>query len=450
MRRALVVGAVLALTVTGMATPARASDDGGRGEHGGGQPLPGYTVDNPALTPLTTPDGPTRVLQGIHAHAAYDVEVPPHWNGDLVMYAHGYRGQGTVLTVDPPPFGLREKLVAEGYAWAASSYTDNGYDVRSGVLSTHDLATYVEELVREPRHVYLIGVSMGGHVTGRSVEQYPEFYEAALPMCGVLGDNHLFDFFVDENLVAQDLAHVADYPATADYLSAKVPQILSSLGLVGITPGGSPTNALGLQYRSIVVNRSGGQRPGADNAFSFWYSFLFPFTLWAPDNGGTLAQNPGRLATNIGTVYDPNAPVDVNATVTRIAPTDAADRASKALTSSPRISGKPRVPVLTLHDLGDLFVPFSMEEIYGANAAKHHRSSLVVQRAIRAAGHCEFSPAEAGQAWDDLVTWAHTGVRPAGDDVTNPVAVASPTFGCTFTDSSAFLTGTRPLFAPCP
>ena len=150
---------MLALGMLALAPAAHAHD----GDHdAGGTPLPGYTVSNPPLAPLAVNGDATRVFQGVHAHAAYDVEVPAQWNGDLVMYAHGYRGQGTVLTVEPPPFGLREKLVAEGYAWAASSYYDNGYDVRAGVLSTHELAEFFEELVDEPNDVFLVGVSMGG------------------------------------------------------------------------------------------------------------------------------------------------------------------------------------------------------------------------------------------------------------------------------------------------
>jgi hypothetical protein len=444
--RLLTLGAAISLLILGLATPAAA----GSPQDDGSQPLPGYTVNNPPLPPTAVDGHPTTVYQGVFNHAAFDIEVPPDWNGNLVMYAHGFRGQGNVLTVDPPPFGLRQKLVNEGYAWAASSYYDNGYDVRAGVLSTHDLAEHFGDLVAPPRSVYLVGVSMGGHITGRSVEEYPHFYVGALPMCGVLGDNRLFDFFIDENLVAQDLADVPNYPPTADYLTADVPSIESALGLKGITPGGSPTNALGTEYRSIVINRSGGDRPGANNAFSFWYSFHFPFTLWAPDNGGTLAQNPGRTATNVDTVYLPDTPVEVNSTVQRVAPTDPVDRLRASLTQSPRILGRPVVPVLTLHDLGDLFVPFSMEEIYAGEVAQHDRSGLVVQRAIRAVNHCEFSPHEVGQAWDDLAHWVATGVRPAGDNVADPATVANSNFGCAFTDQTVHATGTRPLFAPCP
>ena len=56
-----------------------------------------------------------------------------------------------------------------------------------------------------------------------------------------------------------------------------------------------------------------------------------------------------------------------------------------------------------------------MEQAYARDVAWHGRSRLVVQRAIRATQHCEFSPAEAGAAWDDLVSWVRTGAprRPA-------------------------------------
>ena len=113
------------------------------------------------------------------------------------------------------------------------------------------------------------------------------------------------------------------------------------------------------------------------------------------------------------------------------------------------VDGKPHVPVLSLHDLGDLFVPFSMEQYYAADVAANGRSHLLVQRAIRAVGHCEFSPAEVTTAFDDLVEWVENGTRPEGDDITDRATVADPTFGCRFSDPAAYLTGTRPLFPRC-
>src|SRR6476619_7478574 len=53
---------------------------------------PGDTVD------MST----TSRWQGVLKGALYKVEVPANWNGQLVMYAHGYRGTGNLLTVDAP------------------------------------------------------------------------------------------------------------------------------------------------------------------------------------------------------------------------------------------------------------------------------------------------------------------------------------------------------------
>ena len=69
----------------------------------------------------------------------------------------------------------------------------------------------------------------------------------------------------------------------------------------------------------------------------------------------------------------------------------------------PVVNGTPSIPVLTLHDLGDLFVPFSMEQVYANRVAAAGRSDLLVQRAIRGVGHCDFTPAELVRGFTDLV-----------------------------------------------
>ena len=453
--------AALALLLGGAPAVAGRDTTARRGAVPSDQPLPGYTVNNPTLAPISVGGRSTRVFQGVHQHAAYDVEVPADWNGELVMWAHGYRGTGKVLTVDTPGYGLRQKLLQEGYAWAASSYATNDYNVATGVTTTRGLAVRAADLIgRRPARTYVAGVSMGGHVIGRSLEQYPRFYDGALPMCGVLGDQELFDYFLSYNLVAQDLADREAYPPPADYLTADVPVIQQRLGLAGLTPATDTTNDLGKQLRSITTDLTGGDRPGAAQAFAVWKDFLF--TLYTPDTGGPLRENAGRLAQNADTTYSPSAPVDVNATVRRVTPVDRVSRHTQRLTEIPRIDGRPLVPTLTLHGLGDLFVPFSMEQVYAREVAGHHRSGLLVQRAIRAAGHCEFTPTEVGTAWDDLTTWVESRdgrghrpeQRPAGDDVLTPATVAAPTYGCRFTDPTAYQLpqafATRGLYARCP
>ena len=414
------------------------------------QPLPGYTINNPPLTPEVVNGQPTKVLQGVHRHAAYSVEVPAGWNGRLAMWAHGFRGGGTVLTVDPPGFGLRKQMLGQGYAWAASSYYANNYDVRAGVTTTHDLAQLFGELVAKPEQVFIAGVSMGGHIIGRSLEQYPGFYDGALPMCGVLGDHELFDFFLDYQLTAQALSDIRAYPLPADYQKAVVPRIQQALGLTNLVPGGPDTvTERGAQFRAVVTELSGGPRPGATPAFAFWKDFLFGLGAAAPE-GSSLAQDPGRLATNLDTRYRPNTPVDLNREVQRVAPRDWRSRLTPVLTEAPKIAGRPTVPVVSLHGLGDMFVPFAMEQDYRSDVAHNGRTKLLVQRAIRTVNHCEFSPGEVGAAWNDLVGWVDHGTKPAGDVVDDPAVVAAPDYGCRFTDRTAYNgPGTRKMFPAC-
>ncbi len=80
-------------------------------------------------------------------------------------------------------------------------------------------------------------------------------------------------------------------------------------------------------------------------------------------------------------------------------------------------SGNITVPVLSLHNTGDAFVPFKHETDYRRKTLAAGTGDLLVQRAIRRAGHCNFSPAEREQAFDDLVAWLEQGLHPQGEDV---------------------------------
>ena len=90
--------------------------------------------------------------------------------------------------------------------------------------------------------------------------------------------------------------------------------------------------------------------------------------------------------------------------------------------------------MLTLHNLGDLFVPVLNEIAYVNRVNANGKGELLVQRAIRGVNHCDFTPEEFSTAFLDLVAWLEFGIKPAGDDFADPAAVADPNFGCAFTD----------------
>lgn len=420
----------------------------------GGGPKPRYFVDESKL-PFDALPGAT-AHWGVHARAGYQIEVPDNWNGSLVVWAHGFRGTGLELTIDKHP--LRDLLIPMGYAWAASSYDRNDYDIASGVKSTHALIKHFNGLVGKPFQILMTGGSMGGHITGVLIEQYPQLFDGAMPICGVMGDHALFDYFFDFNLAAQQMGLGAStYPIDpAPYLFGNVPTIKSNLESF---PGGWPNflNTRGTNFKSLVEIQSGGDRPNFDEAWFFWNTF--------PDNGsgvpgnflfdlavgdGSLIRAPGSVVDNAKTVYqfdaDPTLTPEeqaLNDAIFRIA-AEPQTRRKQGLAQVPTITGDIDVPVLTLHNLGDLFVPILNQVEYANRVQTKGKSDLLVQRAIRGVLHCDFTPQELSTAFIDLVKWVDAGIEPAGDDFLTPTAVADPDFGCSFTD------GGHTLGTSCP
>jgi len=396
-----------------------------------GNPPSGYYVDETKL-PFDALSGTTTDRYwGVHGGAGYRIEVPENWNGELVLYCHGYRGIGLELTVSNP--SIRKYLVDHGYAWAASSYRTNAYDVKAGVMDTHALAKFFNGLVGKPKRTYIIGHSMGGHVTGVAIEQYPKSFDGALPMCGVMGDRELFDYFLDYQVVAQWLTEInVGFPFPMDYSTVIVPQMISELG----TPFPAVLNQDGVKLRTATKYFSGGDRPLFDTAFVAWGTFLFGQGI-STDTRSPLV--PGIVNDNTDRVYqlDDNSALSgeeilLNDEVLRVA-ADPQGRHPNGLANIPSISGDIKIPVLSLHTVGDLFVPFLMEQVYAQRVAAQGKSGLLVQRIIRDVGHCGFTTAEQEVAFADLVKWVEQGIKPLGDNVLNPLVVADPKYGCEFT-----------------
>ncbi len=416
--------------------------------------------------------------------AIYRYEVPVNWNGDLVMYAHGFRGcfiPGTdslvPLRVENPP--LRQYYLARGYAWAASSYSKNCYDVKDGVESTNRLARIFAAEVGRPDRTLITGFSMGGHVTGAAIEMFPNVrcpdgrrgrickrfvnilgklsggvkYDGAAPRCGVMGDVEQFNFLGDFGLAATALAAELNpavqqaFPPPPDFYDNALPQIIGTL--FADFGAGFPTDLTpqGQKLKDLTRQISGGDRPIFDQAYPFFQELLFGFAGADPTLDGVL---PGVLYDNRRRVYQFDADPALtpeerafNESIIRVRKDRGVNRKRfLRLQRVPEITGRISIPVLSVHTLGDLFVPFSNEQIYAREVAARGRSDLLVSRATRAVGHCEFSQQELIQTFDDLVLWVNEGVKPAGDDILDPEKVANPFYGCQFTKGSLGPDGT--------
>ena len=407
---------------------------------------------------------------GVLGGAGYKVEVPPNWNGKLVMYAHGYAGTGAALRADAPL--IRRYLIQNGYAWAASSYSKNYYDVRAGVEDTNALANEFVKIAAKnsrtlatPSKIYITGVSMGGHITGAAIDDEAQTYAinkvkyaGAVPMCGVMGDTELFNQFAAMQVTAQALAGLPSYP------TEKFAEIKPLVDAALFTKFPSVPTAAGAKYLSVVKNITGGERPMFDLGIAFGGSFPSAYGTFGSDGTVTGILNKNVLDTRAYTYTitgDVAGSTALNASVLKLtAATDANRLRTDGMRWIPKVNGSFKIPVVSIHTLGDLFVPFSMEQVFQKNVAAKGNSAFLVQRAIRGVSHCDFTVAEASTAFDDMVKWESGGAKPAGDDVVTAATVAAPTYGCTHTkntlgpDEAGFVKSLRPATlansAACP
>ena len=383
---------------------------------------------------------------GVLGGAAYRVEVPANWNGKLVMYAHGYAGTGAALGVAPP--SIRRYLIQNGYAWAASSYSKNYYDVRAGVEDTNALANAFVSIAGKnsrtlatPTKTYITGHSMGGHITGAAIEDEAAAtainkvkYAGAVPMCGVMGDTELFNQFAAMQVTAQALAGVPAYPSDkwAD-INALVTNTLFTTFPTTPTP-------TGLKYLSVLKNITGGTRPMFDLGIAFGGSFPSAYGTFGSDGSVTGILTKNVLDTTAYTYVidgDTAGSAALNSAALKISPVADANRLrTDGLRWIPKINGEFKIPVVSIHTLGDLFVPFSMEQTYQKRTTAKGNSAWLVQRAIRCVSHCDFTIAEQVNAFDDMIKWERDGVKPSGDDVVTAAVVAAPTYGCTYTKNT--------------
>lgn len=424
-----------------------------------------FTVNEDQLAFGALSDYTTERFTGTLDGAGYRVEVPENWNGILVMYAHGYRGTGSALTVDSPP--IREYLIANGYAWAASSYSTNYYDVRAGIEDTNNLALQFADITDEmaPSKTYIMGVSMGGHITAAAIEaetyanaNHKMQYQAALPACGVVGSGDtLFNYLQNVTFAAQ---HVADmgpnaFPATG-FDQAKIDAVLWNQPpptfaelASGTAQPADPTDK-GLILQGIVEQLSGGERP------VFVQGFRGPYYNVVMGLGGQNGTVNGILARdlsgNIGVTYQFDADPAIspeeklfNDSILRVmADPNANPPQPDGLRWIPRVNGEFSVPVVSIHGLGDLYVPFLNEQVYRERAEANGNDGMLVQRAIRSAPHCDFTGAEFVSAFQAMADWEQNGTKPEGDEVLDADVVAADDYGCQFTSE------THPGIAPCP
>ena len=364
-------------------------------------------------------------VTGLVDGAAFLVAIPAAWEErrQLVLYAHGY-----IPPDEPPGFpdplppdieALRDGLLCEGFALAASSYARHGYAVSDGVRDTHLLNGVVRQHVGiEPRHTLLMGQSMGALISAHLAERYPERYDGALVSCGPLAGSlvqlnyvgHvrvLTDAFVPElfpeDAVTPTSRSLAEVQRLVAELDPQALEQLASVRLPGSTlfhPGGVPL----LPSDPHASDHEASLRASLVSALSYGVVGMadvlergggVPF-----DNSLTYYQSP---------LLSPLATLLLNERVARHVRSTSA-RQHWWRWAQPR--GALQIPIVNLHTLADPDVPFAHAVVYDQLTRLAGSREFLLTYPVDRYGHCAFTLEEVVMAFAYLVAWVETGSRP--------------------------------------
>jgi len=138
--------------------------------------LPASAVASVTTYTGTLPDG-----------ATFLIEVPSPWNGTLLLYSHGYvipGAQNPAQDVGDPATGAF--LLSNGFGLAGSSYAHTGWAIQEALPDQIAVLDTFAALVGTPSRTIVWGHSLGGIITAGLIQRFPDRFDAALPMCGVL------------------------------------------------------------------------------------------------------------------------------------------------------------------------------------------------------------------------------------------------------------------------
>jgi hypothetical protein len=186
-----------------------------------------------------------------------------------------------------------------------------------------------------------------------------------------------------------------------------------------------------LQFASVVIQNSGGPRPFAMEGLVPPFNGVPTYQFLMSSGPLAGATNPGaKTRGNAGWKYavDPGLGItaaELDANVRRISKDESL---YAAFPETQPLSGKIERPLLTLYTTADFIVPVINAQALQRAVDSAGRSNLLVQRLIRAPGHCGYSGQEQSQAFDDLVKWVRLGQRPEGDNVFGDLSDAGRRF----------------------
>ena len=337
--------------------------------------------------------------------AHYVISVPENWNGDLVLYAHGYTAP--IFPVGLPPGeevlveGLRTIALQTGFAFAYSSYSQTGLGLRDAAQRTDQLANVFASRVGEPGRTFLIGASFGGLAALKLVEAHPERFAGLLTLCGMLGGVRAEIDYVSHVRVLFDYFYPGVLPGNLYELPADFDLLQDIVGPVSAAIQANPQPAILMtQITQTPIPFSSGPELGQ--------SIIQALVLQAIELQDLLDRTHGQgFFDNTQTVYTGNLPpellADLNAHVARYSDGPAA---AHFLAKYYEPTGDLRVPLVSLHTSLDPVVPIFHEATYRSLVEGKGQGANLHQTTPERYGHLMFTPEEIVGAFGQMISMA--------------------------------------------
>jgi len=374
--------------------------------------------------------------------AKYVIQVPAKWNGTLVLYSHGYVAPGAsnpAEDVGDPITGAY--LLANGYALGGSSYATTGWAFQQAVPDQIKVLDTFKTLVGPPSRTIAWGHSLGGMITAGLVQLYPERFDAALPMCGVVAGSvgtwnqaldsaFAFDVLLGSGsgLQVVNIKDPLKNVTTAEEILGAAQKTAEGQARIALTSALGDTPGW---YDPLSPEPPATDYAAQEANQYLWLAnvdFLFAFDFRAELEG----RAGGNGSWNNGVDYETQLKNSVDYAEVQALYQKAGlslDTDLQALKEAARIkakqsalgylekniifNGKIPVPVLTLHTKGDGLVVVEDESAYKDIVDEEHDGALLRQLFVHRAGHCEFTPAETVVAFGALISRLDTGKWPA-------------------------------------
>lgn len=329
-----------------------------------------------------TPETAVHTSTGSLDGAPYRIDIPEHWNGDLVMLMHGYEPKGTPRKQPWPQADETPVFLARGYAVAASAYAAQGWAVGDALKDNEPLRQLFIKQNGKPHHVYVVGFSLGGLETLATIERQDAHYDGALSMCGV---NLSAADIVARGVVTPLVAFDVYFPGVLPDLAAPASPAMIDPDAIQAALQGSPDKATRLEQ---ALQETAATLPG---------SLMLDYMVLRE-----LEQRAGGMPVDTTkTIYAEFAgDADFNGKVHRYKGSPAA---MAYLADNVTLSGRITKPVVLQRNAFDPTVPSRFDTVYPALVkAAGHASNLTVLPPV-GEGHCNFTPQQVGKAFDVLV-----------------------------------------------